>query len=292
LSDRCDTSSAAASPPTQLGHDGICIHHADGEADQKQEVPSASVDQRIENVGDGFCVRGSVPEIGGMPLGKNPTISLISLAKDAAGCFARIALLIFDRITVWRRLSAPFEHEERTVLAGQMACRGPFLEIRPVDDLAEEIGEAASPPPKPQISRNAAGSAASTALPCSMIQAANQDRGAIGVVGISWKFGHPRSLNRRWVLDAFRAKRNDSWTGYIRFFKQNKDLHRNAILGRGLRAARRLALAGIFHSHVRALRGDGLDIRIAAVQSSVARIRRVSAIMVMMSPGLRGGMLD
>src|SRR5260370_41695385 len=57
-------------------------------------------------------------------------------------------------------------------------------------------------------------------------QAANQDRGAIGVVSdLLWKFGHPRSIDSAGIDRASGLKRNDSLPAISGFFKPNKDLH-------------------------------------------------------------------
>ena len=118
------------------------------------------------------------------------------------------------------------EHEQQHGYARQDGDAADILlDIGLIDDLAEDIGRGGGRPrrnPHQQECQQVAPPVGGALL---HDQAANQDRGAIGVVSdLLWKFGHPRSIDSAGIDRASGLKRNDSLPAISGFFKPNKDL--------------------------------------------------------------------
>src|SRR5258706_9853438 len=186
-----------------------------------------------------------------MPLGKKSDAFAHQLGKQRPLVVRedRVADLRQDHgVAVGR---GPLEHEEQDGYARQDGDAADILlDIGLVDALAEDIGQAGGRPrrtPHQQECQQVAPPVGGSLL---HDQAANQDRGAIGVVSdLLWKFGHPRSIDSADIYSRVRAKAKRLLACYIGVFQAKSGLARNEILGRGCLLVA-LALAGQSPLHV------------------------------------------
>ncbi len=191
-------------------------------------------------------------------------------------------------VTVGRRA---LEDEDQDGDPGQDRDAADILvDIGLVDDLAEQIGRAGGGRRRDRHQRERQQIAAPVGGALFHDQAANQDRRAIGVVGdFLRKFGHPRSIDgARQDRPRVRPKRNASLPAISGFFKPNEDLRRMRIQADAACGTSPWRSRNNFSSQASACAAMVSRSSYCGVQSSVARMRLVSAIMVMISPGRRG----
>src|SRR6267142_77828 len=166
-----------------------------------------------------------------------------------------------------------------------------LVDIGLVDDLAEQVGRACGRrrPNAHQCERQQIAPPIGEALLGD--QATNQDRRAIGVIGdFLWKVSHPRSIDAigRYLPARQRLERDDSLPAKRTFFKSNKGVRAGRFQADSACWTSSLRWRNNFFSHASAWAAMVSRLSYCGVQSSVARMRLVSATMVMISPGLRG----